>query len=549
MEGREPFRTLAPVAESAGRFSRETRRVESQDSEATREVAVVVLAAGKGTRMKSGRAKVLHEICGLPMLGHIQRVAEGVAAQRLIVVIGRDADEVRQAYGESAEFVRQAEQNGTGHAVMMAEDTLRDFSGDVFVLYGDTPLLRTETLERMRALKAEASADLVMLTASGDIPGRVLRDENGCVARIVEAQDATPEELAIEERNTGVYLVSSDLLWAGLDNLDTDNNQGELYITDVVAYAVDKGYRVEALWLEDASECLGINDRSELAEASRLMRDRINARVMAHGVTLIDPEATYIDATVEIGQDTVIEPGCCITGRTVIGRGVRIKAGCYIEDSRLDDGVQFGPYSHLRPNSHLMDGVKIGNFVEVKNSTLGPGSKSAHLTYIGDADVGADVNFGCGSVVVNYDGYQKHRSKVGDEAFIGCNVNLVSPVDIAPHAFLAAGSTITLDVPEDALGVARARQRNLEGWVARKEGRTPAQKTSSKKTSSKKAPTGSTRKTSRKKATRKASGRKKAARKQASKRKAGRKVARKKAAARKSARKTAAKKTTRKRAR
>jgi len=445
--------------------------VQSHTEPAAREIAVVVLAAGKGTRMKSARAKVLHGLCGIPMLGHIQKVAEAVSAARLLVVIGRDADEVRRIYGESAEFVLQAEQKGTGHAVMMTEDALRDFSGDVFILYGDTPLLRPETLERMRAMKAETGADLVMLTASGDIPGRVLRGESGRVMRIVEAQDATPEELAIEERNTGVYLVSSDLLWAGLGAIDTDNQQGELYITDVVGYAVEKGYRVEALWLEDASECLGINDRTQLAEATKIMRDRINARIMADGVTLIDPETTYIDATVEIGQDSVIEPGCVITGRTLIGRGTHIKANCTVEDSILDDDVQLGPYAHLRPHSHLMKGVKIGNFVEIKNSTLGPGSKSAHLTYIGDADVGADVNFGCGSVVVNYDGYQKHRSTVGDSAFVGCNVNLVSPVRIAPHAFLAAGSTITTDVPEDALAVGRARQRNIDGWVARKEGR------------------------------------------------------------------------------
>jgi bifunctional UDP-N-acetylglucosamine pyrophosphorylase/glucosamine-1-phosphate N-acetyltransferase len=445
--------------------------VQSHTEATAREIAVVVLAAGKGTRMKSARAKVLHGLCGIPMLGHIQKVAEAVSAARLIVVIGRDADEVRRIYGESAEFVLQAEQKGTGHAVMMTEDALRDFSGDVFILYGDTPLLRPETLERMRVMKAETGADLVMLTASGDIPGRVLRGEDGRVMRIVEAQDATADELAIEERNTGVYLVSSDLLWAGLGAIDTDNQQGELYITDVVGYAVEKGYRVEALWLDDASECLGINDRTQLAEATRIMRDRINARIMADGVTLIDPETTYIDATVEIGQDSVIEPGCVITGRTLIGRGSHIKANCTIEDSILDDDVQLGPYAHLRPHSHLMKGVKIGNFVEIKNSTLGPGSKSAHLTYIGDADVGADVNFGCGSVVVNYDGYRKHRSTVGDSAFIGCNVNLVSPVRISPHAFLAAGSTITSDVPEDALAVGRARQRNIDGWVARKEGR------------------------------------------------------------------------------
>jgi bifunctional UDP-N-acetylglucosamine pyrophosphorylase/glucosamine-1-phosphate N-acetyltransferase len=407
------------------------------------------------------------------MLSHVERVAGDVEPERLIGVVGREADAVSQILGEGADCVVQAEQKGTGHAVMMAEESLRNFEGDVLILYGDTPLLRGETLLRMQGLKAETGADLMMLTAVGDIPGRVVRDAEGRVERIVEAQDASPEELALEERNTGVYLVSSELLWAGLGKIESGNNQGELYLTDVVGYAVETGHRVEALRIEDPDECLGINDRAQLAQANRAMRQRINEGWMAQGVTLLDPETTYIDATVEIGADTVIEPGCCITGATSIGSGVVIKANCYIEDSRLDDDVVFGPYSHLRPHSHLMDGVKIGNFVEVKNSTLGPGSKSAHLTYIGDADVGSDVNFGCGSVVVNYDGYAKSRSKVADGAFIGCNVNLISPVEIEARAFLAAGSTISQDVPEDALGVARARQRNIEGWVARKEGRLP----------------------------------------------------------------------------
>ncbi len=443
-------------------------------AETIRRIAVVVLAAGQGTRMRSRRAKVLHEICGMPMLSHIQAVAGEIEPERLIVVVGRGAEAVSQILGESAELVVQAEQKGTGHAVMMAEESLADFDGDVLVLNGDTPLLRADTLLRMRALKAETGAALTMLTAVGDIPGRVVRDSEGRVARIVEAQDASPEELALEERNAGVYLVSSALLWAGLGNIEAGNNQGELYLTDIVGYAVETGHRVEALRIEDSDECLGINDRSQLAQASRVMRQRINEGWMASGVTLLDPETTYIDATVQIGVDTVIEPGCCITGTTVIGQGVSIKANCYIEDSRLDDDVIFGPYSHLRPHSHLMDGVKIGNFVEVKNSTLGPGSKSAHLTYIGDADVGSNVNFGCGAVVVNYDGYAKSRSKVADGAFVGCNVNLISPVEIQARAFLAAGSTISQNVPADALGVARARQRNIEGWVARKEGRGPS---------------------------------------------------------------------------
>ncbi len=441
-----------------------------------RELAVVVLAAGKGTRMRSSRAKVLHEICGIPMLGHIQNVASELNADRLLVVVGHEGDAVRQAYGASAEFVLQAEQRGTGHAVMVTESALKDFEGDVFILYGDTPLLRSETLEKMRRLKADTQADLVLLTAVGDIPGRVIRDADGRVEKIVEAQDASPEELAVVERNTGVYLVSSEVLWEGLNEIDAENNQGELYLTDVVGHAVQAKGRVEALLLEDSEECLGINDRSQLALATRVMRRRVNDNLMRKGVTLLDPETTYVDVTVEVGPDTLIEPGCFIGGSSVIGAGVHIKANCYIEDSRLDDGVIFGPYSHLRPNSHLMDGVKIGNFVEVKNATLGKGSRSAHLTYIGDADVGEDVNFGCGSVVVNYDGYNKHRSTVGDGAFIGCNVNLISPVEIESRAFVAAGSTITQRVPEDALAVARARQRNLEGWVARKEGRDASEK-------------------------------------------------------------------------
>ncbi len=512
-------------------------------------LAVVVLAAGKGTRMRSARAKVLHEVCGVPMLGHIRNVASELKADRVVVVVGRDGEAVREAYGEEAEFVVQAEQLGTGHAVLAARTTLKDFEGDVFVLYGDTPLLRAGTLEEMRRLKAESGADLVMLTAGGDIPGRVIRDAQGRVVRIVEAQDATPEELAVPERNTGVYLVSSSILWARLEEVDAANNQGEIYLTDIVGHSVRAAGKVEALWLEDADECLGINDRSQLAEANRIMCGRVNEGLMKSGVTLVDPATTYIDVGVEVGRDTVIEPGCFIAGSSVIGVGVHIKANCYIEDSRLDDGVVFGPYSHLRPNSHLMSGVRIGNFVEVKNATLGRGSRSAHLTYIGDADVGEDVNFGCGSVVVNYDGYAKHRSRVGDGAFVGCNVNLISPVEIESHAFLAAGSTITQRVPEDALAVARARQRNIEGWVARKEARGAGGKPRRVAGDPEQADSGR-RKSAPKKATRKKAAGKKAARKKATRKKAarkkatGKKAARKKATGKKAARKQAVRKKT-----
>jgi len=435
----------------------------------------IILAAGQGTRMKSGRAKVLHELCGRSMLGHVMASAEALSPERLIVVVGRDAGQVEEAFAGRAEFVLQAEQLGTGHAVAQALPQLDGFDGDVLILYGDTPLLTSETFRRMAALKSETGADLLMLSALGPIPGRVVRAVDGSIERIVEAQDATPAELEIEERNTGVYLVGTSLLREGIANLKADNEQAELYLTDIVAHGVEHGFSVEALILPDGDECLGINDRSDLAVASEVMRRRINERHMHDGVTLIDPAQTYIDVDVDIGRDSVIEPGCVIQGASTLAERVHVKSQCVIESSRLDFGVVIGPMARLRPNSHLMAGVKIGNFVEIKNSVLGEGTKSAHLTYIGDADVGADVNFGCGTIVVNYDGYEKHRTTVEDGVFIGCNANLVSPVTLRKNAFVAAGSTISKEVPEDALAVARARQKNLTGWVARREGRSPVQ--------------------------------------------------------------------------
>ncbi|MFO0691333.1 MAG: bifunctional UDP-N-acetylglucosamine diphosphorylase/glucosamine-1-phosphate N-acetyltransferase GlmU [Myxococcota bacterium] len=439
------------------------------------EIAVIVLAAGQGTRMKSRRAKVLHEVCGVAMLEHVLQTAESLSPSRLAVVVGRDADEVQKRYAERAEFVLQAEQRGTGHAVRVALAALPELSGDVLILYGDTPLLRAQTIERMVAAKRERSADLLLLSAHApSIPGILVRDAEGRLERIVESQDATPAELAIPERNTGVYLVSAKLLRDGVASLTPHNAQGELYLTDVVGHAVRHGFRVETLRVDDADECLGVNTRRELAAASRVLRRRIVERLMDEGVTFIDPDAVYVDATVRIGRDSVIEPGVVITGRSRLGEGCHIKAGCVIEDSRIGDDVTIGPSAHLRPGNELASKVKVGNFVELKNSKLGEGTKAAHLGYIGDADVGAHVNFSCGAIVVNYDGYKKTRSTIGDHAFVGCNANLVSPIEVAPHAFIAAGSTITKSVPSDALAIARDRQRNIEGWVARKEGRAPA---------------------------------------------------------------------------
>jgi bifunctional UDP-N-acetylglucosamine pyrophosphorylase/glucosamine-1-phosphate N-acetyltransferase len=435
---------------------------------AHRELAALILAAGKGTRLNSRRPKVLHEVGGRPMLGFILDAVESLGAHRRLVVVGFGAEEVQERFAGRAEFVIQAEQRGTGHAVQLCREPLGHFSGDVIVLYGDTPLLRGETIARMAAHKRHSGAELVLLSAEVDVPGIVVRDGEGKIARIVEVTDARPDELAIRERNTGVYLLDAGLLWKLLERVDDHNAQGELYLTSIVELAVSDGCRVEALALSDSAEALGVNTRAELAQAEARMRQRTLNRVMAAGVTIVDPTSTYIDVDVEIGADTLIEPGCVIQGATRIGSGVHLKPGCMIESSRIGNDVEMGPNAHLRPNCVIGDGCRIGNFVEVKNSVLGPGVKADHLSYIGDADVGAKASFGCGSIVVNYDGQKKHRTAVGERAFIGCNVNLVAPIAIEADAFIAAGSTITSDVPTGALGVARARQRNVEGWVARK---------------------------------------------------------------------------------
>ncbi len=431
-------------------------------------LAVVILAAGKGMRMKSSRAKVLHEIAGRPLLGYPVAMAEALSPERLVVVIGKDADLVRERFEGRARFVLQAEQKGTGHAVLMARDALTGFQGDVLILYGDVPLLRESTVRRMVEQKAAKKADLVMLSALLPLPGRVVRDASGRVARIVEMTDATPEELAIPEGNTGVYLVASELLWKALAQVDDQNRQGEIYVTDVVERAVSEGRVVEALVLEDADEALGINTRAELARAAAVVRRRKVEELMAAGVTFTDPDRTYIDVDVEIGGDSLLEPGVMITGPSRLGSNVHVKAHTVIESSVLEDDVVIGPMAHLRPGTHLGRKVRIGNFVEVKNSSLGAGAKADHLSYIGDADVGDGAAFGCGAITVNYDWDAKHRTTVEAGANVGCNVNLVAPVKVGRDAAVAAGSTVTKDVPDGALAVARERQRNVEGWRSRR---------------------------------------------------------------------------------
>ncbi len=430
-------------------------------------VAVVILAAGKATRMKSGLAKVLHPLAGRPMLSFPLAVAESLNPERLVVIVGRSADRVREAFADRATFVWQEEQRGTGHAAAQAEQALKGFNGDVLILYGDTPLIQPETLAQMVATKAETQADLVLLTAEVEVPGIVIRDEAGSVARVVEATDATPEELAIRERNTGVYLLSAELLWKMLAQVGDHNEQREIYLTDLVGLSVRDGLRVEALQMADPEEAIGVNTRVELARAAAVIRRRKLDQLMLDGVTVVDPGATYIDVGVEVGRDTVIEPGCSIQGESRIGAGVHLKPGCMIESSDVGDDTVIGPNAHLRPGCVLGRGVRIGNYVEIKNSVLGDGVKADHLSYIGDADVGARASFGCGAITVNYNWREKGRTTIGEGAKIGCNANLIAPITIGNNAAVAAGSTIGSAVPDDALAVERARHRNVEGWAVR----------------------------------------------------------------------------------
>jgi len=432
-------------------------------------IAALILAAGQGTRMKSRLAKVLHPIAGRPMLGYTLAAVEALAPDRIVVVVGRDAERVEQAFSERATFVHQARQFGTGHAVLTAQDALADHRGDVLILYADTPLLRPETLVEMVRAKADSAADLVMLTARVDVPGIVIRDAAGAVARVVEQTDATDEQKSIEERNTGVYLVSSEFLWKALAGVDDRNEQREIYLTALVERAVADGRRIEALRMRDDEEAIGVNTRVDLAAAAAVVRRRKLEELMYAGVTIVDPATTYVDVDVEIGADTLIEPNCVIQGETRIGEGVHLKPGCMIESSRIGDAVVMGPNAHTRPGTVLGRGVRIGNYVEIKNSILGDGVKADHLSYIGDADVGAGASFGCGAITVNYDWKDKNRTTVGENANIGCNVNLIAPVTIGTGAAVAAGSTIGEHVPDHALAVERGRHRNIEGWVTRRE--------------------------------------------------------------------------------
>jgi len=444
----------------------------------------VVLAAGQGKRMKSKLYKVLHPVCGKPMVGHIVDMLERVQNDRILVVVGHGADAVKAYLGDRVDYVLQEQQLGTGHAVLQARDLIAEENGTTIVINGDMPLVRDETLMRMLGLHRERGAAATVLTVEIDNPhglGRVIRDACGEVLRIVEQKDCTEEEARIREINVGTYCFDNRKLFAALAQVTNNNAQQEYYLTDVIEILKKQGETVLAYMSDDASEGYGVNDRLGLAEAERLMRRRINERHMMNGVTIVDPEHTYIEADVRIGPDTVIWPGCLLRGATVIGSGCTIGPQADILDSRIGDnvtvnrsvlleaavaeGANIGPFAYLRPGSDIGRNVKIGDFVEIKNASLQEGVKVSHLSYVGDARVGRNVNIGCGAITVNYDGYRKHRTEIGDDAFIGSNVNLIAPVKIGQGAYVVAGSTITRDVPDNDMAIARERQTNKPGYA------------------------------------------------------------------------------------
>ncbi len=444
----------------------------------------VILAAGQGTRMKSKLYKVLHPVCGKPMIAHIIREVKQLNPSEIVAVVGYGAEKVKEAIGSSVSYAFQPEQLGTAHAVMQAREHLAHKKGVTLVVCGDTPLITKETMEKLFEHHEKTNAKATILTAQAEQPagyGRIVRDANGNVQRIVEEKDASSDEKQIKEINTGTYCFDNESLFAALTQVDNDNAQGEYYLPDVIEILQKQNEIIAAYQTDDFEETIGVNDRVALSQAEAIMRRRINEQHMRNGVTIVDPEQTYISADAEIGQDTVIYPGCILNGAVRVGNDCTIGPNTELSNCKVGDGtvikqsvvveseigneVTIGPFAHIRPQSVLGDQIKIGNFVEVKKSVIENGAKASHLSYIGDAEIGKHVNIGCGTITVNYDGANKYQTVIEDGAFIGCNSNLIAPVTIGKNAYVAAGSTITDDVPERALSIARSRQVNKENYV------------------------------------------------------------------------------------
>ncbi|MBV7321585.1 bifunctional UDP-N-acetylglucosamine diphosphorylase/glucosamine-1-phosphate N-acetyltransferase GlmU [Bacillus halotolerans] len=444
----------------------------------------VVLAAGQGTRMKSKLYKVLHPVCGKPMVEHVVDEALKLSLTKLVTIVGHGAEEVKKQLGDKSEYALQAEQLGTAHAVKQAQPFLADEKGVTIVICGDTPLLTAETMEAMLKEHTQKEAKATILTAVAEDPtgyGRIIRGESGAVQKIVEHKDASEEERLVTEINTGTYCFDNEALFRAIDQVSNDNVQGEYYLPDVIEILKNEGETVAAYQTGNFQETLGVNDRVALSQAEWFMKERINKRHMQNGVTLIDPMNTYISPEAVIGSDTVIYPGTVIKGEvqigedTIIGPHTEIMNSSIgsrtvikqsvVNNSKVGNDVNIGPFAHIRPDSVIGNEVKIGNFVEIKKTQFGDRSKASHLSYVGDAEVGTDVNLGCGSITVNYDGKNKYLTKIEDGAFIGCNSNLVAPVTVGEGAYVAAGSTVTEDVPGKALAIARARQVNKDDYV------------------------------------------------------------------------------------
>lgn len=442
----------------------------------------IILAAGEGKRMKSDTSKVLHKVCGKAIIDYVCDAVRGAGSEGEIVIIGNHSEQLVSHFGETVQFATQEDRLGTAHAVMQAEPYFKEYEGDIIVMCGDTPLIQSETLKDAYQTFLQSGCSGLVITADLLDPfgyGRIIKDRDGSCLRIVEEKDATPSEQKISEINSGMYIFKAKDLFRTIFKVKNDNAQGEYYLTDVVEIMAKEDKKVFTYTIDNEDEILGVNDRIQLSDANRIMNQRNVYQAMLNGVSIIDPDSTYIDSMSQIEYDTVIYPNCyinnskigkgCIIGpdssldnMTVLS-GVTIKKSTCM-DSTVKSGTTVGPYAYIRPNSEIGENVKIGDFVEVKKSVIGNGTKVSHLTYIGDSEVGERVNFGCGTVTVNYDGEKKYKTIIGNDAFIGCNTNLVAPVKVGNSTFIAAGSTITDDIPDKNFAIARQRQTNKEGW-------------------------------------------------------------------------------------
>jgi bifunctional UDP-N-acetylglucosamine pyrophosphorylase/glucosamine-1-phosphate N-acetyltransferase len=453
------------------------------------QLGVIILAAGQGTRMKSALPKVLHTLAGKPLFLHVCNTARLFRPERIAVVIGHGATAVRQAYSAADVcWVHQEEQLGTGHAVLCARQEFAEFTGDLLILNGDVPLIPHAVIEAMVARHRETEAALTVMTAMLDEPtgyGRILRNPEGVLTGTVEEKDATDEQRRVREVNAGAYLARHDFLFQALQRVNNNNRQREYYLPDIIGVGIAQGSKITTVRVEDSRPIMGINTREELAQMEKTLRERINNKWMAAGVTLKDPSTVYIDEEVTIGRDTIIGPNTQLCGRTVIGEGCRIDGSAYVVDSeiganvhllfsvvltssRVENGASIGPFAHLRPGTSLGPDVHIGNFVETKAATVGAGTKASHLTYLGDCTIGRATNIGAGTITCNYDGFQKYRTVIGDRVQVGSDTTLVAPVSLGDDAYVATASTVRHDVPAGALVYNERQEKIREGWTEKK---------------------------------------------------------------------------------